>query len=274
MHFEPAFVDSGGSSIFVLLRGPESAKQCVLCVPPFAEEMNKCRRQFTETARNLAEQGIAVLAVDLSGTGDSEGEFVEATWPQWKRDLETAILWAEERGLGVDSAVACRLGCALLAEALIDYDRSLTNTVFWQPVTKGRQFMTQFLRLRVAASLMNDDTDESVDSLRGKLGDGQPLEIAGYELSPTLWQSIERIAVDELLGRRLGQVRVLEVGGAADVSELSVVGQRLVNAAELAGLASSGLRVSGDPFWSSTEIVVNRAIIEHTVNLLVSVESQ
>ena len=53
-------------------------------VPPFAEEMNKCRPMVTEVALGLAESGIASIVPDLYGTGDSGGDFSEGDWETWQ----------------------------------------------------------------------------------------------------------------------------------------------------------------------------------------------
>jgi len=78
--FEPFFLDGPAGRIFAILRAASDARHAVLIIPPFGEEMNKSRRQFTEVAQRLVGNGFAVLVVDLYGTGDSEGEFSEASW--------------------------------------------------------------------------------------------------------------------------------------------------------------------------------------------------
>src|SRR5690349_4296190 len=68
-------------------------RQSVLVLPPFAEEMNKCRPMLAAQARAFAAAGLDVLLLDLFGTGDSDGEFAEARWPRWQQDLQLARQW-------------------------------------------------------------------------------------------------------------------------------------------------------------------------------------
>ena len=85
MHPEPGdnletfFLPGSAGQLFCVYRGPADAMQPpetgVLYVPPFADEMNKARRQAAVQSHALALQGYGVLSVDLFGTGDSEGEF-------------------------------------------------------------------------------------------------------------------------------------------------------------------------------------------------------
>ena len=271
---EPFFLNTSRGRIFLLLRAPgeaASVQRCVLFVPAFAEEMNKCRRQVTETTNALVANGLSALVVDLYGTGDSEGEFSAATWDGWKSNIDTAMAWAGRAGLPIEGLVATRLGCALAAESLRDTGRNVQRTVFWQPVHIGRQYITQFLRLRVTASMMEGDAKETVDGLKARLNCGERLEVAGYELPPELWRAIENIELSASLSDSLGQLRLVEVGRARD-GELSVVGRRLVDAAQERDIDTSGVHISGEPFWSTTEIVVNPELTELTVQFLSQAE--
>jgi exosortase A-associated hydrolase 2 len=74
----------------------------VVYVHPFAEEMHKARRMAALQARRLADEGFAVMQIDLHGCGDSSGDFSEARWDLWKRELDdtlartAALGWALE----------------------------------------------------------------------------------------------------------------------------------------------------------------------------------
>jgi len=265
--FEPFFIDGPAGRIFALLRAPAEADRCVLFVPPFGEEMNKSRRQFTETTVDLVARGHAALLIDLYGTGDSEGDFSDASWSAWKQSVTAAVAWAGANALAVESLVAMRLGCALAAEALSDAGHQLTKSVFWQPVASGAQFMTQFLRLRVAASMMEDGDQQTVDDLKKRLDSGETLQISGYPVTPELWRGIEQVSLAENLGKHLGLLKIFETGRARD-GGLSPAGQRVVSAAEECGLDVDGQRVAGDPFWMATEIVVNAELRKSTVEWL------
>ncbi len=265
---EPVFIDSGAGRIFALLRAPASANRCLLFVPPFGEEMNKSRRQFSDTANDLVANECAVLLVDLFGTGDSEGEFSQARWQTWKGDLAAAVSWVQAKGLSVDAVVAMRLGCALVAETLNDIDCRISKTVFWQPVTNGKQYTTQLLRARGASSMM-DGNKETVEELRQRLVGAETLEISGYALSPDLWRDIEAVDLLPNLGNHLGQLKVYEIGRPRD-DGVSPVAQRLLASAEENHVAVSAQRVAGEPFWTATEIVVNDELRNSTVDFLVS----
>lgn len=258
------FLKGASGRIFSLLYKPKIVRRGVVFVPPFAEEMNKCRRQMAHTAQTLLERGCAVLVPDLFGTGDSDGDFSEAKWEIWTSDVVTAVSWMESEGLPVDSIVATRLGCALAAESLREAGKSVSSTVFWQPVVSGRQFMAQFLRLRVAASMMGSGAQVTVEDLRAQLETGSSLEVAGYELTPELWLSVEKLDLQAGLHHGLGKLHIVEVG-RMQKDGLTVMGKRLIAAAREKDIEVSGQRVPGDPMWTATEIVTNSLLVEATV---------
>ena len=66
----------------------------VIWVHAFAEELNKTRRMSARMARLLAGEGWRVVQKDLSGCGDSTGDFGDATWAAWVDDVKAELLQA------------------------------------------------------------------------------------------------------------------------------------------------------------------------------------
>jgi exosortase A-associated hydrolase 2 len=260
------FIAGAKGPIFVLLRRPAGiAKGCVLVVPPFAEEMNKCRRMVTEVALGLVDQGSAALLPDLYGTGDSGGNFGEGDWATWLADLAAAVRWSSRMRCPVTGVLAIRLGAALAATAATEGAiPSVPNTVLWQPVFDGKRFLTQFLRLRIAASLM-EDRKESLDDLRGRLEAGAVLEVAGYDLSARLAADLIAVTPPKRLAVTLGEIAWLEVIRDSGVP-LSPPSINLIEQIRAQGRNVHAAGFPGAPFWSSTEIVVNKPLILATVS--------
>lgn len=265
---EPAFIDGSRGPLFVLLRRPghRDTVPCALIVPPFAEEMNKTRPMFTMVARGLAARGVATILPDLFGTGDSAGEFREGDWQTWQDDLLRAATWAEAQGCRVDRLLCVRLGCILGATVAARLPAKLKRTVFWQPVLDGERFMTQFLRLRVAASMM-EDRQETVGGLRERLRGGETLEVAGYELSPTLVTQIADARLAPGLGNTLGQVHWMEIVRGAE-GALPAASQQAIEAARHKRCSVESLAIPGEPYWTATEIVCIPTLVERTVSAL------
>ncbi|MGH8264262.1 MAG: hydrolase 2, exosortase A system-associated, partial [Steroidobacteraceae bacterium] len=112
---QAGFLGEDRQRLFVVRWSPQRASnRCVLVVPPFADEMNKSRHLLAQAARGLADEGWHVVLPDLYGTGDSDGEFADASWSRWKRDLGEIIDSVRGEGLEVGALVGVRTG-ALLA---------------------------------------------------------------------------------------------------------------------------------------------------------------
>src|SRR5690606_632989 len=100
--------------------------------------------------------------IDLHGCGDSSGDFGQARWEIWLRDLALARAWLEQRTQMCAGLWGLRLGALLAAEYAAAADvaapsRLVPHLVPWQPVTEGAQHLTQFLRLRIARDLLDGD---------------------------------------------------------------------------------------------------------------------
>lgn len=260
------FIDGAEGRILVVARRPAGeARGCVLVVPPFAEELNKCRRMITEAAQLLAARGIASVLPDLHGTGDSEGDFADAQWSTWLGDLCRAANWCRDVGLPVTGVLAIRLGAALAAGALGSGALApVAGTVLWQPVFDGRRHMAQFLRQRIAMSRLQLDRAESMEDIRARFAAGETVEVAGYGLAGPLVDAIESQALPTAHATRFGTVSWMELlqGGG----ELPLPSANAVRALGGQGCDVRVRTFTGEPYWAATEITVNAAIIAATAD--------
>jgi exosortase A-associated hydrolase 2 len=261
----PRFIDGPRSRIFTLMYRPATVRGgSALLVPPFAEEMNKTRKIFTDLAQQLAQRGIATILPDLHGTGDSGGEFSEADWTQWAADVALAAKVAADEGWPVKAVVGARLGCLLAARVARESLSGIEKTVFWQPVTDGERYLTQFLRLRVAASMADASRKETVAKLKEQMRREQAIEVSGYALPARLAEQMEKLRLSEELGPHVGALHWLEVVRDMD-APLPTPTAELIERARKIPLDVAVERVPGEPFWQSTEIVRNAALVERTV---------
>lgn len=262
------FIDGAKGKIFVLRRVPESAARgCVLVVPPFAEEMNKCRRMVTETTMRLAAAGFATVVPDLYGTGDSAGDFSDADCETWRSDLQRCFEWSAGQDLPVSGVLGIRLGCGLLAQlAACGLLPSVGQSVLWQPVFDGSRALQQFLRLRLAAG-MTDERNESLAELRQRLQRNETLEVAGYEVSGRLAAGLGEMTPPDCLPAALGRVTWLEIVRSPH-GELSGLAVRLIDRTRAEQIPVEVKKCVGEPFWASTEIVTNQDVVEATVPAL------
>jgi exosortase A-associated hydrolase 2 len=246
----PFYLPVGSRSIFCLhYTGCEPARGAVVYVPPFAEEMNKSRRMAAMQARVLAAAGWHVLQFDLSGTGDSEGDFADASWTGWLEDVAAARSWLAQRTGFSPWLWGLRLGGLLATVSLKQF--GAPGLVLWQPVLSGRQHLQQFLRLKSGSEWLAAGREAEVQAKpMEQLQSGISVEVAGYMVSPALALPMAA-AMMELPHElpRLGwfEVSPREEAGLAPAS-LRVMGPRQ---------GASGVRVAaikGSSFWQAVEI--------------------
>jgi exosortase A-associated hydrolase 2 len=235
----------------------------IVYVHPFGEEMNKARRMAALQARRLAAAGFGVLQIDLLGCGDSSGEFVDSRWPLWKEDVLAGVGWLKGRVEGPVGLWGLRLGATLAADIARDPGLVIEHLMLWQPVASGEQFLTQFLRLYLAAEMLGGGAAQTrVRELREKLARGTTLEIAGYELHPELAAAIEVLKLAELVPA-VRSVLWHEVSAQPE-ARLTPASLRVVEAWKGKGMDVRTSAVSGEAFWSTLEIAECEALLDAT----------
>jgi exosortase A-associated hydrolase 2 len=265
---EAFFLPAAQGERFCLAHSPEGTPRgAIVYVHPFAEEMHKSRRMAALQARALAARGWLVLQLDLSGCGDSSGDFGEARWDTWARDVRTGLEWARARAPGPLALWGLRLGATLACELAANAALGVERLLLWQPVTSGEQFVSQFLRLRLAAEMLAGGAATSaLGELRAQLAEGRVLEIAGYDLHPDLARAIERAQLGSLRPA-VERVDWLELGAEA-APAVRPGSQRVVERWRAEGVDVRTASVAGEAFWSTIEITDCAALLEATTEAL------
>jgi len=263
------FLQLGQGSRFCVLHKPldvARTRGAILFVHPFAEEMNKSRRMVAVQSRAFAAAGWTVLQVDLLGCGDSAGDFSDATWQLWTQDVVAATQWLRTTTGHEPVLWGLRSGCLLITEAAQSLDGSLA-LILWQPVLSGKQFLQQFLRLKVANQITAEDPSErsGTQQLRTQLIEGIAIEVAGYTLAPALALPMEAAGLE--LQERPTRVAWLEVGASTD-EELSPAARLRIEAWQQAGHSVEARVVNGPRFWQTLEISECPALVDTTIRLI------
>lgn len=223
-----AFIDAGGRRLFTLSVVPCGAiRGAALYVPPFAEEMNRCRSHAAAQARALAAAGIHCLLLDLSGTGESEGEFEDASWSTWRDDVAAAAAHVAAASGHRPVLWGVRTGALLAAEAAAAPGAEVAGLAFWQPVLDGATFLNQYLRLRIASQMVHAADRETTEQIRERLAQGEVIEVAGYPLTRSMSEGLAASAMSALAppsGTRVGWIEIV----AKPEQPLTVPSRRLI----------------------------------------------
>jgi exosortase A-associated hydrolase 2 len=260
-----SYVRGSTGARFRLVSEPLDAelRGAVLWAHPFAEELNKSRRMCARMARLLASRGWRVVQTDLSGCGDSSGEFRDASWQAWGEDLASELRQLE--AIGPCWLWGVRAG-ALFASELTALRTDL-NLLLWQPALQGALVLQQFLRLHAGARIVgappaNDDTASPAQRLKA----GQTVEVGGYEISSALAGGLQRATFDLAPGHN-GRVVWLEVS-AAHPPALSPPARDAGQRMQQRGVQVMQEAVAGPMFWQTQEIEDCDALLQRSIELI------
>jgi exosortase A-associated hydrolase 2 len=269
---EALFVEATGGPRFCLLtHSANRPRGCVLYVHPFAEEMNKSRRTAAQAAAAFAAQGFEVVQPDLYGCGDSFGDFGDATWSAWIDDIERAVTRFCARCEGPSVVWGLRAGALLASQWLAATGRSDLPLLLWQPVTSGRQHLTQFLRLKAAGEMLADaQAGSAMADARAALAAGRAVEVAGYELNADLAAGLGAAQL-QLPEAYRAPVALIEVGeeDAGPSPAVAALTQKWCNASARAMACAVG----GPRFWQTPEIETAPRLIERSCAWLQTLDS-
>jgi exosortase A-associated hydrolase 2 len=282
----PFFKRIGSGERFCFFHAPQlaagaSPRGSILAVHAFAEEMNKTRAAVADGARALAAAGFAVLQIDLTGCGDSSGDFEDATWAGWLADLGEAWAWLQLHTTGPRWLWGTRLGALLADQFASACSPHADGLLLWQPVVNGAQHLGQFLRLKTVGNLLRETpTDKTTattpvarvaqPSPRADLASGHAIEVAGYRLTPILADAIEaaRLGTIDVSDSRVpARVRWFEVS-SQESATISPIAARVVERWRTAGSDVSVTTVVGNAFWQTQEVERCDALVDATVAAL------
>lgn len=265
--FDAFFLESEPGQRFCVFHRPrrgQAVKGAIVHVHPLAEELNRSRRMAALQSRAFAAAGYAVLQIDLYGCGDSSGDFGEASWHAWAEDVVMACAWLRSR---IDAPLwlwGVRAGCLIAAEAAGRVN-DLVGFILWQPMFSGRLCLQQFLRLKIAGDLLSGENGAAMVRLREQLAAGEPLEIAGYLLTPRLANALERAELS--LSASMSDVLCIEVSGRT-APVLSPAAMARINEWKSAGNSVRAMAVAAPPLWQTAEIVECPALLEATLSMM------
>jgi exosortase A-associated hydrolase 2 len=184
---KPYFFGEPSSQLFACYhapRGGPSQHGVVLCYP-IGHEYIRAHRVYRLLASRLARAGFHVLRFDYFGTGDSAGEFEEASLRRWRDDIAAAV--EQLRGFGVRHVclVGLRMG-ATLAMLVGTEHEGLAGIVLWDPVVNGSEYLAEVTALQ-------QETLSSLGERASESTDGGLRELVGFPMTAAMVDEIERI---------------------------------------------------------------------------------
>lgn len=194
--FEKIFFFPGSSQrkllgILYYPSSPGNHQTGIVYCHPFTEEKNMSHSVAVKACRAFSELGFPVLRFDMSGCGDSMGDFEEATVPSWMEDIGAAVeVIKHESGAQRIALFGLRLGGGL-ALLHAQNDANLPFLILWEPVLDFDHYIRQFLRRSIASQIVANAADKTtVAGLERQLAEIGMVNVIGYSITRRLFDSI------------------------------------------------------------------------------------
>ena len=193
------FISSPQGQLFITQFAEVSSDTAVLCLPSITEEMNLARAVVAKQAQNFAKTGLPCFVLDYYGTGDSEGEFDQANAKIWLDNILAVGDFILQQGVNKIILWGIRFGALLILNHQEELHKKLPifHQILWKPVTNGKLFAGQFLRIKQANAMMNKTSNETEEKInwRDHILSGNDEEVSGYLLTKDMLQSIESLKI-------------------------------------------------------------------------------
>jgi pimeloyl-ACP methyl ester carboxylesterase len=237
---EGFFFGESGRQLYGVFHGADPAayqSRSVLLLYPVGQEYMRIHRAYRRLADSLSDLGFDVLRFDYPGTGDSSGDFSEASLASWKTG---AIQAYDELQTMAPSAqvdvVALRVG-TIVARALVR-ERRVARLVLWEPRFEDAAYLRDFTDAIAAKgptrpNFVADDGSlhyngfRFASELQAELSHGSLADLEPRRVRSILALSTHDLAEDPALNRlfnRNDNWSVMQTEGPDDWSVLDSVG--------------------------------------------------
>ena len=212
---EHPFYFGEGAAIFGVLHRPAASPArgpgWVLC-SAFGVERNNSHRLLVEWARELCRHGYPVLRFDYRGTGDSYGRFEDFNAGYHLDDVASAVAELERwTGAPCGGLLGLRLGGSLAALAAARMG-GVSRLVLWEPVTDGRAYRDQLLRVTMANELAHAGVRHwSRDAIHGELAAGGQVLVDGFPLRAAMYNSLAVVTPGRCARQAAARVLIVQV---------------------------------------------------------------
>lgn len=229
--------------------------------------MNRSRWLVAKAARQFSEIGLGVLLLDLYGTGDSDGEHIDARWEAWLEDVSCAATWLRSRHEKPIWLWGLRLGATLAIEASASIG-GFDRLILWQPVVSGTRYLDQFLRIAIGEALTKAHGGAgSVLEIRDRLVRDRSVEVAGYAVHQALVTRIDALELSANTippGTSLAWIEARSGKGGT----IRPDARSILDAWQSNGTQLSADKVQAPPFWLLPEPEPADALIKITLRRL------
>lgn len=256
----PFYLEHEARRLHAVLHAPDQrAGAAVVFCHPFAEEERCSHLAFVHAAHELCHEGFHCLRVHMTGCGDSNGDFADATVETWLSDLSAAVDYVA--GNVPDARIGLlglRLGgtlAALMAERRPD----IGFVILWEPVVSGADFVSMNLR----RSLMRQMLTQGKEFEGAQRPEGGALDFDGWLVGQQLREGIEALNLLEEDRSYTGEVLIVRISPHGTVQREM---EALAEAYQAGGAHCILTEAVSEPIWSTVGLVHTDLLVAETAS--------
>ncbi len=256
----PFYLENSGRKLYAVLHIPDKrVGAAVVFCHPFAEEKRCSHLAFVHAARKLCQEGFHCLRFDMTGYGDSEGDFVDATVATWLSDVNAAVQYiasnVPDARIGL---LGLRLGGTLAALAA-ERRSDIEFLVLWEPIVSGKTFVSMNIR----RSLMRKMLTQGKDFQATQQNQAGVSDLDGWLISRELRQSIEKLDLLEEDRSFDGKVLIVRISPHGIVErELEALREAYLAAGADCVLSEA----VSEPIWSTVGLIHTDVLVAETAS--------
>jgi pimeloyl-ACP methyl ester carboxylesterase len=202
-----------GAKIFGCLHVPagDPAGGLVICPPLHSEFIRNYRREVL-LGRALAARGIAVLRFHYRGSGHSDGDSRILTCEGM---VEDALIAMDRLEQFVPAANISLLGTRVggIVAAQVARTRPGSPLALWEPALDPSRYFAELFRSRLVGQVRVRSARQSGLSPKEELDERGFIDILGYPIHASLYQSLMRRTLEESLGAEPREILLIQIGG-------------------------------------------------------------
>lgn len=216
----------------------------VIC-HPILEEKKSTYKLLRDCAKDLCSFGFYVFRFDLSGCGDSEGDYENASVNTWVEDTKVAVNYLTNKIKSIKTVglIGLRLG-ATIAAFVREESENISFLCLWSPIIDGKQYVKINIKRKLVLELWkNKNTRQSANLPQDEI---KGIDIDGYYINNQLIGEMEKIDLIGLAKRDNSKIMILSL---KENNNSLTQFRRLGQSYQVARNATIYEIIGGDPFW-------------------------
>ncbi len=214
------FFEVDGAHLYTVLHEVAAPVARILLIGAFASQRHYSYLPWVRWARYLASRRLEVLRFDYRGTGESTGQFEQATYADWHKDVRALTQWLNSRSPAAPLILHGLEMGAILAGKVFD-EGCGDLLLLWSPPDNANHALRSTLIRWVAIEQFFKVGDErmSASEYICNLESGSSLEVEGYTWTQQLWRESfafdlpSALATEELAAAAYKRpVRIVKLG--------------------------------------------------------------